>query len=261
MTMRITCLQIDVAFGDPEINFTRVKSEFQRLFQTQKPDVVVLPELWSTGYDLSRLDEIADDEGQKTQAFLSTLAKKYHTNIVSGSIAKKSGNETFNTMYVFDRNGLCQGEYSKTHLFQLMNEHLYLSPGQHKGDFTIEGQACAGFICYDLRFPEWIRKHTVSGAEVLFIVAEWPLVRLAHWRTLLISRAIENQCYVVACNRTGTDPKNKFAGHSMIVDPWGEVVVEAGTEPIQMSGDIHLGKVSEARKKIPLFQDRRPELY
>ncbi|GAA3322609.1 hypothetical protein GCM10020331_043160 [Ectobacillus funiculus] len=94
-------------------------------------------------------------------------------------------------------------------------------------------------------FPEWLRVHTSKGAEVLFVVAEWPLPRLVHWRTLLTARAIENQCYVVACNRAGSDPNNVFAGHSMIIDPWGEVVAEAGEGEEMLVGTLDFAKKSQ----------------
>jgi omega-amidase len=260
MTIKIACLQLDIAFGNPSENERRVEREIEKISKDH-PDIIVLPELWTTGYDLTRLDEIADEGGMRTKAFIQKLAKSYHVNIVAGSIAKKTNRGVTNTMYVADRNGIIVGEYSKLHLFQLMDEHLYLQPGEEMGLFTLENTRCAGVICYDIRFPEWIRVHTVQGAEVLFVVAEWPLPRLAHWRTLLAARAIENQCYVVACNRAGSDPNNVFAGHSMIIDPWGEIIAEAGEEPCALIAQIDLQKVQEVRARIPIFADRRPEYY
>jgi omega-amidase len=260
MTIKIACLQLDIAFGNPEENERRVEVEMEKISKNQ-PDVVVLPELWTTGYDLTRLDEIADENGTRTKAFIQKLAKLHHVNIVAGSIAKKTANGVTNTMYVVDRNGIIVGEYSKLHLFQLMDEHLYLQPGKEMGLFTLENIRCAGVICYDIRFPEWIRVHMVQGAEVLFVVAEWPFPRLAHWRTLLAARAIENQCYVIACNRAGSDPNNVFAGHSLVIDPWGEIVAEASKEPCTLMAQIDLKKVSEVRKQIPIFADRRADDY
>ncbi|MGM0844884.1 MAG: carbon-nitrogen family hydrolase [Bacillota bacterium] len=262
MGLRIACLQIDIQYGKPEENRKIVTREFQRLFEKgEEHDVVVLPELWTTGYDLTRLDEISDDEGKKSIEFLSRLSKKYNTNIVGGSVAKRSGENVTNTLYTFDRNGNLLGEYSKVHLFKLMDEHHYLSAGNNSGAMTIEGVPSAAFICYDIRFPEWMRTHTTGGAEVLYVVAEWPLARVSHWRTLLLARAIENQCYIVACNRSGSDPNNEFAGHSMIIDPWGEIIAEAGEGIEVISAELDLDKVKQVRKQIPIFQDRRPELY
>ena len=226
MPLRVACLQIDIAFGNPKANFKNVEKQFEAL-EAQNFDVVVLPELWTTGYDLTRLEEIADRNGRESIRFLSRLAKTYQVNIVGGSIAKQSDQGVTNTMFFIDRTGTVVGEYSKLHLFQLMDEHLYL---QH-------------------------------GAEILFVVAEWPLPRLAHWRSLLISRAIENQCYVIATNRAGSDPNNVFAGHSLVIDPWGEIVAEAGENPTVLKADIDLELVQKVRKQIPIFTDRKPEFY
>ncbi|NGY85958.1 carbon-nitrogen family hydrolase [Bacillus megaterium] len=227
----------------------------------ENPDILVLPELWDTAYDLTRLDEIADDEGQQAKQLISQFAKTNEVNIVAGSIAKKTEQGVTNTMYIFDRKGREVSQYSKLHLFKLMDEHLYLEAGTAKNLFTLEQSLCAGVICYDIRFPEWIRVHTSSGAEVLFVVAQWPAPRLAHWKALLISRAIENQCYVIACNRVGQDPNNTFAGHSLVIDPWGEIIAEAGDSEELLSADVNLELVKEIRKQIPVFTDRRTEFY
>lgn len=258
--MKIACLQLDIAFGNPAENKRRVQRELEQICD-QQLDVIVLPELWTTGYDLPNLQTIADEDGKDTKSFISELAQLYNVNIVAGSVAKKTKTSITNTMYVANRTGDIVGEYSKLHLFRLMDEHLYLQSGDETGFFTLDGTLCAGVICYDIRFPEWIRAHTVQGATVLFVVAEWPLPRLSHWRTLLQARAIENQCYVVACNRAGTDPNNVFAGHSLIIDPWGNIVSEAGETPCSLIGEIDLAKVSEVRSQIPIFQDRRLAAY
>lgn len=258
--MRISLIQLDIAFGKPDINYAAAKHKIEEA-AASAPDCLILPELWTTGYDLSRLKAIADPEGQITKSFISRLAEQYHLNIIAGSVANKMNSGVTNSMFVFNRQGELVGEYSKLHLFKLMDEHLYMQPGASKGLFTIEDTLCAGLICYDIRFPEWARAHTAQGAEILFVCAEWPLPRLSHWRALLISRAIENQCYVVACNRVGSDPANTFAGHSMIIDPWGDILCEASEDEEILTGDIDLHKVREIREQIPIFSDRRPELY
>ncbi|AIQ39115.1 carbon-nitrogen family hydrolase [Paenibacillus sp. FSL R7-0297] len=258
--MKIALIQLDIAFGNPEVNYAAAERKIREA-AAGNPDCIILPELWTTGYDLTRLDEIADHGGQAAGALISSLALEYGINIIAGSVAVRQDTGVTNSMFVFDRTGALAGQYSKLHLFKLMDEHLYLQPGSAKGLFKLDGTLCAGLICYDIRFPEWVRVHMSEGAEVLFVSAEWPLPRLSHWRALLISRAIENQCYVVACNRSGSDPANIFGGHSMIIDPWGEIVSEAsGSEEI-LSGEINLARVQEVRGHIPVFSDRRPELY
>ena len=117
-------------------------------------------------------------------------------------------------------------------------------------------------ICYDLRFPELFRRYAVAdGAKLMLICAEWPLVRVAHWRSLLVARAIENQCFVVATNSCGETGGAVFGGHSMIVDPWGQIVAEAGEDERLLTAEIDLDEADGVRRQIPVFADRRPDAY
>jgi predicted amidohydrolase len=260
LKLKISCLQLDIAFGDPSVNYQSIEKLIQKV-SSNNPDIIVLPELWTTGYDLTRLDAIADKNAAKTIDFLKQAAQKYQVHFVGGSVANRGETGIKNTLLIINKNGKLVHQYSKLHLFKLMDEHLYLEPGSEKGLFELEERRFAGVICYDIRFPEWIRSHTVQGAEALFVVAEWPAPRLSHWRALLIARAIENQCFVIACNRSGHDPNNQFAGHSMIIDPWGEVVAEAGESEEILTAEIDLDHVKEIRQQIPIFEDRKPEYY
>ncbi len=251
---------MNIAFGDPTKNMLEAEKLIAQAIE-QQTDVIVLPELWTTGYDLTRLDELADSNAASSTSFLQKMAQKYQVHIIGGSIANKTDDGIYNTLLVVNKKGEKIHEYSKLHLFQLMDEHLFLKSGKEKGLFTLEDHSFASMICYDIRFPEWIRAHTTKGAEAIFVVAEWPLPRLEHWKALLIARAIENQCYIIACNRAGDDPNNTFAGHSIIIDPWGEIITEAGVEQEILHGEIDLSKVKEVRKMIPIFADRKPEYY
>ncbi|MFB1050312.1 carbon-nitrogen family hydrolase [Paraliobacillus sp. JSM ZJ581] len=259
MNLRIALFQINIVFGNPEENKTKIEQHFKTI--DSAVDIVVLPELWTTGYDLNRLDEFADTNAKDSIAFLTQLATTYHVNIVGGSVAKRTAKGVTNTMLVINRKGVLISEYDKAHLFRLMNEERFLLAGNDTGLFTIENQPSAGVICYDIRFPEWIRTHMISGANMLFVVAQWPMVRMNHWKALLTARAIENQCYVIACNRVGQDPKHTFGGHSMIINPWGEIIKEAGGEEEMVFGSINLTEVGLIRQTIPIFDDRRPDIY
>lgn len=251
---------MDIAFGDPHKNYETAEKLIEEAMR-EIPDIIVLPELWTTGYDLTRLDSIADKAAAKTIGFLKNAATKYKVHFVGGSVANQGDNGVKNTLLIINNNGQLVHSYSKLHLFKLMDEHLYLEAGNEKGLFQLDNRTFGGVICYDIRFPEWIRAHTSEGAEALFVVAEWPAPRLSHWKSLLIARAIENQCFVIACNRSGHDPNNEFAGHSMIIDPWGEVIAEAGANKELLSAVIDLTLVKDIRKQIPIFEDRRPDLY
>ena len=158
----------------------------------------------------TQLDSLADVDGQKTKQIFTKLAKEYQVNIVGGSVATKRADKFFNTMYVANRTGKIVAEYDKAHLFKLMDEHLFMNAGQSTNIFELDGIICGGVICYDLRFPEWIRTHVLNGAKIMFIPAEWPAKRIDHWQLLLQARAIENQCFIVAVNRVGTDPGQRI---------------------------------------------------
>ncbi|MDI4645548.1 carbon-nitrogen family hydrolase [Cohnella hashimotonis] len=263
--MKLALIQMDIHAGHPDDNFERMAPLLERAVnEGDKPDVIVVPEMWNTGYDLARIREIADPEGARTIEFVSSFSRKHGVNVVAGSVAASRaalGGGVTNTAYAFDRAGGRIAEYAKIHLFKLMDEHLHLEAGERPGRFELEGVPAGAMICYDIRFPELARKLALDGAKVLFVPAEWPHPRLHHWRTLLQARAIENQMYVVACNRCGASGDTQFFGHSMVVDPWGEIVAEAGEEETILRAEIDLALTDEVRGRIPVFADRRPTLY
>jgi omega-amidase len=262
MKWNVALLQMDIAFGRPDLNAATVRRLVNQLAEAeQQPDLVVLPELWDTGYDLARLDEIADDNGERAKALLREAAVQLKANVIGGSVAEHRDGRVYNTTFVFDREGNLAGSYSKAHLFRLMDEEKYLAAGEMPGLYILDGQTAGSVICYDIRFPEWLRVHALKGAKVMCVPAQWPHPRLDHWRQLLIARAIENQMYVVACNRVGEGGGNTFCGHSMVVNPWGEVVAEGMQQEEIVFAELDLAMVDEVRGRIPVFADRRPGLY
>jgi len=262
MKWNAALLQMNVAFGQPEENRATVQRMVDQLAESgEQTDIVMLPELWDTGYDLERLPEIADENGEQAKAILQETARRLHSFVIGGSIAERIGDQVYNTTYVFDRKGALIGRYSKVHLFRLMEEEKYLAAGEQPGLYQLDGQQTGSVICYDIRFPEWIRAYALQGTKVMFVCAQWPHPRLNHWRQLLIARAIENQMYVVACNRVGEGGNSRFCGHSLVVDPWGEVVAEGMEQPEIIRAEIDLTRVDEVRSRIPVFADRRTNLY
>jgi omega-amidase len=257
---KIALIQMDIVFGNPKMNFEKAESLVE-LAMKNTPDIIVFPELWTTGYDLTNLSNTADTDAVETIEFLKAKAIKYNVHFVGGSIANKKDDGIYNTLLIINNKGELVHQYNKLHLFKLMDEHLYLKAGKEQGIFSLEDHVFAGQICYDIRFPEWFRKHVLLGAQAIFVVAEWPEQRLHHWKTLLTARAIENQCYVIACNCSGSNPDNVFAGHSLIIDPWGEIIAEASNQEEILFGEIDLEKVKSVRNTIPIFSDRNPDLY
>jgi len=253
---RIACLQIDIQFGDVEANLQAVANQFNQL--DADVDTVVLPEFWPVGYSLDTLDEIV---GYDMLTPIKTLAKQYNVDVIAGSVPTERDGKFYNSLPVITREGDVTFWYDKVHLFRLMDEEKFLAEGKDSGVFTLSGVRSAAVICYDIRFPEWIKTQMLENVDVLYVVAEWPKQRLDHWRALLIARAIENQVYVVACNRVGHDPNNTFAGHSMVIDPWGQVIEEADDQIGILTAEIDLAEVKRIRQEIPIYEDRRPDLY
>lgn len=260
--LNIALIQADIEIGNARANTNKMLDMMEEAAAAHtKPDVIVLPELWNTGYALDQIQNIADPMGQETSRMLSEFARKHHIQIVGGSVAERVDDRIYNTMYVFNRQGEQVAKYSKIHLFRLMDEEKHLEAGQQTVTFDLEGIKAGASICYDIRFPELMRTLALGDAQVLFVPAQWPHPRLHHWRTLLMARAIENQMYVVACNRVGTSGDTDFFGHSMIIDPWGEIVVEGNDQESILTGTIDCNLTDEVRAHIPVFEDRRPGLY
>lgn len=226
-----------------------------------KCQVVVLPEMWRTGYAFQNLQQNSDVNGQATQTFLASLAQRYQIAIVGGSVATRRDGDDYNTMYTFDATGQLLSQYDKVHLFGLMAEDQYLTAGRRPNLFQLQAVPAAGIICYDLRFPEWIRCEMATGAQVLFVVAEWPIQRIQQWQQLLAARAIENQAFVVAVNCVGENPNDQFGGHSLVYDPLGQVVTQLAAQLGFTTATLDLQQVVTVRGGMPVFADRRPELY
>lgn len=259
--MKVTCIQMDMAFASPDENFTKAAQLIQSAM-VENPDVLVLPETWNTGFfPKENLPQLCDQDGARVKAQIGALAKKLHVNIVAGSVANVREGKVYNTAYVFDREGNCVASYDKTHLFTPMGEDNYFTPGDHLCRFMLDGVRCGLIICYDVRFPELTRSLTVPGLDMLFVVSQWPKVRTFHLRSLTTARAIENQMFVVCCNSCGTAGETVYGGNSAIIDPWGETVALAGETQQLLNADCDLEILTNIRSTIPVFRDRRPELY
>ncbi|MCU0513697.1 MAG: carbon-nitrogen family hydrolase [Anaerolineae bacterium] len=258
--LTISLAQMQIAAGDVRKNFAMMES-LAALAAARKSKMIVFPELWSTGYVLEDAKEHASELNKGIFAQLSTVATT-HKTCIAGSILEKRGLEVANSLPFFAPNGRMMGVYRKIHLFRLMEEDKYLQPGSSPLVLDLPWGVTGFAICYDLRFPELFRRYaTQDNARMVIIPAEWPLARIEHWRALLVARAIENQCFIVACNAAGEVAGTVYGGHSMIVDPWGRIVVEAGEEPQLLTADIELDMVDEVRARIPVFEDLRHDVY
>ena len=259
--MKVACLQMDMLLAKPEENFSHAAELVKRAMK-DKPDVLVLPETWNTGFfPRENLQALCDRDGSQVKQVFGALAERNQVNIVAGSVSNVRGSKVYNTAMVFDRTGACIASYDKTHLFTPMGEDNYYTPGDRLCTFVLDGVKCGLIICYDVRFPELTRSLTVPGLDMLFVVSQWPKVRTFHLRSLTTARAIENQMFLVCCNSCGTAGQTVYGGNSAIIDPRGETVALAGETEEILTADCDLQILTNIRGSIPVFRDRRPSLY
>ena len=260
--LKVTCIQMNMRLGETEHNFSEAESLIEKAVQTEKSDVVVLPEMWNTGFfPKENPEQLADTDGKRTVELLSHLARKYNVNIVGGSVANIKNGKLYNTCYVVNRKGEIVGEYDKMHLFSPMDEHKYFSHGESYCTFMLDDIGCGVIICYDLRFPELSRMLALSGVRVLFIVSQWPKVRIGQLDILSKARAVENQIYTVLCNSSGTAYDTVFGGGSQIVNPLGEVLKKASDNEDIISAVLDFDVTDRIRQSVNVFNDRKPDLY
>ena len=255
----ISLAQIDIAFGDRDANLAQANGLVQEA-AARGSDLIVFPELWTSGYDLERAAELAEPLDGYTAHVLSGWAMAYKLWI-TGSFLLRTENGICNAAPLFGPEGQVLGPYCKIHRFRLMAEDRWLEAGATPGLYERPWGTTGIGICYDLRFPELFRTYALAGARLILLPSEWPHPRLAHWRTLVRARAIENQCFVAAVNRVGSDRANAFCGHSVLVGPWGETIVESGDAPLLTTETIDLDQSDDARSRMPVLADRRPECY
>lgn len=258
--MKIAAAQMSLRLGDVEHNYKQVEDWIRNAAQ-ERPDIIVLPEMWNTSFYPDNIRELADENGRRTQAFLSESAARFGVHIVGGSAAVRREGKLYNTMYVADRSGRIVSSYDKVHLFAPGHEDEKFTPGTKGCAFSLDGVPMAAVICYDVRFPEWVRMATLTGAQIIFVPAAWPASRVDHWCILNQARAIENQLFIVAVNSCGSTDSMQFGGHSMIIDPWGNVLAQGGDGEEMLYADIDLDSVIDIRSRINIFHDRQPGLY
>lgn len=259
MKLTLSLAQMAFAFGDPETNIQRVK-EWALKAKEARADILLYPELWASGYDLKNCRAYAQPLGGGMFQEMAALARQ-HSLAIGGSLLEKGQEGIFNTFALFGKDGGLIDYYRKIHLFRLLEEEKWL----RAGDELVLANAPWGktglSICYDLRFPEMFRAYAVAGAKLILLVAEWPETRIEHWRRLLVGRAVENQLYLAAVNKVGQSQGAILGGRSAIVDPWGERLIEGGREEALLTAEIDLGRVDQAREKIPVLRDRNPDAY
>jgi len=254
--MRFAAVQHQIDWETPSSTRRRILELLSTGEANPAPEFLLLPELCETGFSLD-LDVVADLEadGRSSEAWASDLAVERHSFVQIGHATRAADGRGLNRASILGPDGGLVGRYGKIHPFSFAKEDRVYAPGR-----AVEVLNCGGFkvcplVCYDLRFPEIWRHGVRAGAEVFTIGASWPAKRQHHWRSLLIARAIENQAYVVACNRIGRDPSHDYAGGSMVISPLGEVLAEGGADAAIVAADLDRDALLDWRRTFPALCD------
>jgi len=250
-------IQLDIAWEDKPANFSKVR----RLLDTAKPQpgsLIVLPEMFSTGFSMN-VAGVREGQDRPAEKFLADLARQLRCFVSGGVVNVGPDGKGLNQALVFSPEGQSLARYDKIHPFTLGDEGIHYTAGRQIAlfDWQAGGNLAkvAPFVCYDLRFPEIFRSAVRKGAQVMAVIANWPARRAEHWVTLLKARAIENLAYVIGVNRAGTDPKHTYPGRSMIVDPHGNVLADAGEREGVIQAEIDPAVVDSWRGEFPALKD------
>lgn len=263
--MRVAALQYDVS-RDSDRNWSFVESQLE-LAAERGVDLVLLPEMWASGFPAA-----GDDPQQLAAADrvrVEALREKSQALglCVAGSSLHAHGERILNRLELFE-SGESRFYYDKVHLFTPTAEHEVFSAGE-LAPTVGEARGCriSGGICYDLRFPELFRMPFRDGVQLLLLPAQWPVPRAAHWTALAIARAVENQCFVLACNRTGEaligrrGARLEFPGNSLLITPYGEVLASGEGQSGLVTGELDLDLARHFRVRVPVAKDDRADLY
>lgn len=256
-TLAITIIQSNLIWEEKSANLRLFEKKIMDI--EEKTEVVVLPEMFSTGFSM-KPEGLAETMDGETIGWMRRVSRE-NGIILTGSVIIKENENFYNRLVWMLPNGE-YGYYDKRHLFAYGEEDKHYSAGKKRLIASVKGWKINLQVCYDLRFPVWARQQSKEdGAEydVLIYVANWPERRSHAWKTLLCARAIENQCYVVGVNRVGTDGNNIYhSGNSLVIDPLGQVLYHMADEEDVFTIALQKEKLEEVRTRFPFWQDADP---
>lgn len=232
--------------------------------------MVVLPEMFCCPYENAAFVREAEPENGMVTSALSAMAKEHRVILVGGSMPEREQTKLYNTSFVFDVEGVCIARHRKAHLFdinvpggQVFCESDTFTAGEAATVFDTPFGKVGLCICFDMRFPELVRKMVLCGAQLILCPAAFNnTTGPAHWEVMHRARAIDNQVFVAAA-APAANPHASYVsyGHSMAVSPWGEILVQAGSEACELLVDLDFAKNEEIRKSLPLLSGLKPNLY
>ena len=252
--MKINLIQMDLLWASPNANRQQATALMRSM---EKADVYVLPEMFSTGF-ATQPEGIAEDwndDGCDSLKWMQQMSVELDAAIAGSIAVKENSGKYYNRFCFVCPNGECTF-YDKHHLFTFGGEHLRYTAGTERVIVEFRGIRFLLQICYDLRFPVFARNCADHPYDAIIYVASWPTPRVEAWLSLLKARAIENQCYVCAVNRVGTDPYCQYSGGTQLIDPYGKVVAECPMgEAAETSGVLDKEMLEAFRQKFPVLHD------
>ena len=255
----MTLVQMPCVEGERQKNFDKASALLGKTPNRGHTEFVLLPELFAIGFRHEDYPKVGAGIPGETSTFLEELAEKRGAYVLASGI-EAAGSKFYNTLIVASPSGKTIAKYSKIHPFQ--EEKDVFRGGEEIVLLKVAGIKVGLAVCYDVRFPEITRKLAMEGAEIIFIPAAFPDPRSAHWDTLVMARAIENQLYVAATNRVGNafDGKTYF-GHSQVVDPWGVRLTRINSEEQVFTATGNTDSIKSVREQITCYLDRAPTAY
>ena len=248
--MNISLIQAPLFWENPIANRNYFEQKINGL--NFKTDLVILPEMFTSGFTMHP-KSVAENLHGETIQWLQSLASKNQLAITGSLVIEEKGNYYNRMVFVFPNGDIAY--YDKRHLFTLAGEHLVYNPGSSKTIVTYKGWKICLQICYDLRFPVFVRN--VESYDLLIYVANWPKPRINAWDILLKARAVENLCYVVGVNRMGEDGnQHLYVGHSQVIDELGNFIVEPSENEEIFTALLDKNKMLETRSKLNFLNDQ-----
>ena len=256
--MNVVGLQFDITWENKPANFAKVH-KLLREAAPAKDSLVVLPEMFATGFSMNAA-AIAEAYGGETEQFLASTAREFGVCLLAGAAMRGRDGRARNKALVFSPAGELLAFYAKMRPFTPGGEHEHYEAGERPVAFRWCNCSISPLICYDLRFPELFRAAMAAHQPEMFVViANFPNKRLQHWVLLLQARAIENQAYVIGVNRIGNDPLLSYGGRSLMVDPHGQILADAGAIEGAIQAKMDLAALRKYREGLPFLNDMRKE--
>jgi len=250
MSLTVTLVQSTLHWESIDANLTMFD---EKLANIENTDVIILPEMFTTGFSMQTEVLAEDMENSKAITWMHKKAQELQA-VLTGSLILKEGAQYYNRLLWVEPNGR-QLHYDKKHLFSMAKEELYFRAGTQKLIIDYKGWKIAPFICYDLRFPAWSRN--LEDYDLAFYVANWPAKRSFHWKSLLAARAIENQAYIIGVNRVGVDGKGfSYSGNSSVWSPIGDLLYHEEEKEAVFTISLMKEHLHAMREQYPFLGDR-----